>query len=200
MSGYSIYSIDTRSLYYYRDVEVLKNKLGIKDEGLLKEAEDEITFRKVYELTYYPINGRFGLSHILKIHKFIFDDIYYFAGKIRYERISKGQTTFCFPEHIEENLGKLFNELRNDDYIKNVKEEVFFERLAYYMSELNAIHPFREGNGRTIREFIRELALKRGYNINWDKVTKEELLTASIESIHDYTNLKSCLMQCGEKF
>jgi cell filamentation protein len=67
------------------------------------------------------------------------------------------------------------------------------------MSELNVIHPFREGNGRTIREFIRVLALERGYIIEWNKVSKEELLKASIDSVYDNTNLYKCLMQCAEK-
>ena len=190
---------DSRLLYYYKDVDVFKNKLGIKDAELLKEAEGEITFRKVYELTYYPVNGNFSISHLLNIHKFIFGDLYYFAGKIRHEDISKGQTKFYSSQYINENLKKLFEELKADKLLKGLEENTFFEKLAHYMAELNIIHPFREGNGRTIREFIRELGLKNGYSIDWSRVSKEELLNASIDSIHDTTNLKKCLIRCAEK-
>lgn len=201
MSSFSRYNscTDSRSLYYYKDVEVFKNKLGIKDAELLKEAEAEITFRKVYELTYHPVNGNFTITHLLNIHKFIFGDIYYFAGKIRYEDITKGQTKFYRSQYIHENLKKLFRKLKSDKLLSGLEEKIFFEKLAYYMAELNIIHPFREGNGRTIREFIRELALKNGYIINWSNVGKDELLNASIESVHDATTLKNCLIKCAEK-
>jgi len=197
-SRYDFYA-DSRSLYYYKDVEVIRNKLAIKDAELLKQAEGEITFRKVYELTYHPVNGHFSISHLLNIHEFIFGDLYYFAGKIRYEDISKGQTKFYSSQYIKENLKKLFEELKADKLLNGLEENTFFEKLAYYMTELNIIHPFREGNGRTIREFIRELALKNGYNINWARVRKDELLSASINSVYDSTDLKNCLIRCAEK-
>lgn len=92
-----------------------------------------------------------------------------------------------------------FRKLKSDKILSGLEEKIFFEKLAYYMAELNIIHPFREGNGRTIREFIRVLALKNGYIINWSNVGKDELLNASIESVHDATNLKNCLIKCAEK-
>ena len=197
-SKYEVY-VDTWSLYYYKDVPVLRNKMHIKDEKLLKMAEEEITFKKAYELTHQPITGRFGITHLFRIHKFMFGDIYSFAGRIRYEEISKGQTKFYPVQSIDRELKTLFNKLKAGNFLVGLDEEMFFEKLTYYMAELNIIHPFREGNGRTIREFIRELALKNGYAIHWDKVSKQELLDASIASVFEPEHLQYCLIQCAEK-
>ena len=73
------------------------------------------------------------------------------------------------------------------------------KRLAYYLSELNVLHPFREGNGRTTREFIRQLALKNGYKLNLSKVMPEEVLNASIESIVDTKHLEKIFNECLEE-
>jgi cell filamentation protein len=62
--------------------------------------------------------------------------------------------------------------------------KVFCERAAYYLGEINALHPFREGNGRAQREFIRELALQAGFEVSWDLVTQEEMLAASVARFH----------------
>lgn len=64
-------------------------------------------------------------------------------------------------------------ELKNENYLKGLNKEELAKRLAYYLSELNVLHPFREGNGRTTREFIRQLALKNGYKLNLKKVSQK---------------------------
>ena len=136
-----------------------------------------------YELEHEnPIKGRFGAAHLKKIHKYIFRDIYPFAGKYRVEDMWKGETFFYKTEYIEENLTKLLEALKQENYLRELDIEVFPSRIAYYMSEMNMIHPFREGNGRTIREFMRQLALRAGYEIDWSLVEPETLLKASILS------------------
>lgn len=201
MSRFSRYNVgnDIASIYYYKGTETFKNKLGIKDPDILKEAESNIAFVKLYELTHDPIKGTFSKTHLLNVHKFLFGDIYYFAGKIRKEDISKGATKFCLSQFIESSLDSLLKELKEEKFLKGYGEEVFFERLAHYMAELNIIHPFREGNGRAIREFIRELVLNSGYTIYWSRVTEEEILDASIESVWNTQKLKECLIKCSEK-
>jgi len=137
-----------------------------------------------YELEHEnPIRGRFGGAHLGNIHKYIFQDIYPFAGKYRLEDMWKDETFFCKSEHIEENLTRLLAALIKENYLREMDVEVFSTRIAYYMSEMNMIHPFREGNGRAIREFIRQLALKAGYRIDWSLVEPETLLKASIMSV-----------------
>ncbi len=79
----------------------------------------------------------------------------------------------------------------------------FSKRLAYYISELNVLHPFREGNGRTIREFARQIALKNDYILNLTKISPKEMLEASKKSVIDSTDLEriveKCLERLGEK-
>ena len=184
-SKYDVYTT-TQSIYCYPDSNVLKNKLNIRDNKLLKTAEEEITLIKQMELLKNPIKGNFSKAHLMNIHKFIFEDIYSFAGKIRREQISKADTLFYPPNLIDRELDKVFAKIKEKNMLKETDKEKVFDNLAYVMAELNIIHPFREGNGRSIREFIRLMAKRMGYNLNWGNVDKEELLEASILSVDDY--------------
>ena len=194
-SKYDVYTT-TQSIYCYPDSNVLKNKLNIRDNKLLKTAEEEITLIKQMELLKNPIKGNFSKAHLMNIHKFIFEDIYPFAGKIRREQISKANTMFYPPNLIDRELDKLFAKIKEKNMLKETDEEKIFDNLAYVMAELNIIHPFREGNGRSIREFIRLMAKRMGYDLNWGNVDKEELLEASILSVDNYKVLIRILETC----
>ncbi len=194
-SKYDVYTT-TRSVYCYHDSNVLKNKLNIKDNTLLKTAEEEITLIKQMELLKNPIKGNFSKAHLMNIHKFIFEDIYSFAGKIRREQISKADTMFYPPNLIDRELDKVFAKIKENGMLKETDEEKIFDNLAYVMAELNIIHPFREGNGRSIREFIRLMAKRMGYDLNWGNVDSKELLEASILSVDDYKVLIRILKTC----
>ena len=145
------------------------------------------------------IIGNFDAEHLNKIHTYLFEDIYPFAGKYRNENIAKGVFRFAEYEYIEPELQKLMKQLKDENYLSNLSKNEHAERLAYYLSELNVLHPYREGNGRTTREFIRELALKNGYNLNLSKVTPQDFLKASIKSIADTTDLANLIFICLEK-
>ncbi len=194
-SKYDVYTT-TQSIYCYPDSNVLKNKLNIRENELLKTAEEEITLIKQMELLKNPIKGNFTKAHLMNIHKFIFEDIYSFAGKIRREQISKADTLFYPPNLIDRELDKVFAKIKEKNMLKETDEEKVFDNLAYVMSELNFIHPFREGNGRSIREFIRLMAKRMGYDLNWGNVDKEELLKSSILSVYDYKVLIGMLEAC----
>ena len=194
-SKYDVYTT-TQSIYCYPDSNVLKNKLNIRDNKFLKTAEEEITLIKQMELLKNPIKGNFSKAHLMNIHKFIFEDIYPFAGKIRREQISKADTMFYPPNLIDRELDKVFAKIKEKNMLKETDEEKVFDNLAYVMAELNIIHPFREGNGRSIREFIRLMAKRMGYDLNWGNVDKEELLEASILSVDNYKVLIRILNAC----
>lgn len=194
-SKYDVYTT-TQSIYCYPDSNVLKNKLNIRDNKLLKTAEEEITLIKQMELLKNPIKGNFSKAHFMNIHKFIFEDIYSFAGKIRREQISKADTMFYPPNLIDRELDKVFAKIKEKNMLKETGEEKIFDNLAYVMAELNIIHPFREGNGRSIREFIRLMAKRMGYDLNWGNVDREELLEASILSVDNYRVLIRVLEAC----
>lgn len=194
-SKYDVYTT-TQSIYCYPGTNVLKNKLNIKDNKLLKTAEEEITLIKQMELLKNPIKGNFSKSHLMNIHRFIFEDIYPFAGKIRREQISKADTMFYPPDLIDRELDKVFDKIKEKNMLKESDGKKIFDNLAYVMAELNIIHPFREGNGRSIREFIRLMAKRVGCDLNWGNIEKEKLLEASILSVDNYKVLIGVLDTC----
>ncbi len=194
-SKYDVYTT-VQSIYCYRDTNVLRNKLNIKDKDELKQAEEEFTAVKQYMLLESPINGRFTKTHLMNIHRFLFEDIYSFAGHIRREQISKGDTMF-YPSHlINQELNKVFAKLHNTDMLHETDENHQIEHLSYIMSELNIIHPFREGNGRSIRELIRCMALNYGFSIDWSRVDRDTILDASVRSAVDSMAFCDIIMKC----
>ena len=190
---------ERNSKYCYQNSNTLINKLEIKDQLTLQKYEARITAAKLLALRQKGITGHFDKNHFVNIHKYIFEDIYPFAGKFRTENIAKGYFRFAEWEYIEEELDKLLLKLKNENYLNEKSEEELAKALAYYMSELNVLHPFREGNGRTIREFIRQLALKNGYTLNLKKVEPQKMLNASIKSIIDTEELENIIKICLEK-
>lgn len=193
-SKYDVYST-VQSIYCYRDTNVLKNKLNIQDLNVLKQFEEEIVSAKNYSLILNPISGNFSKTHLLNIHRYLFEDIYPFAGKIRKEQIYKGNTMFYPPNCINNELNKVFYKIKLHKN-NNFDENNLLDLTAYIMAELNIIHPFREGNGRTIREFIRQWMLKFDYSLNWGNVNHNDILDASIMSVDDYTALVPILKLC----
>ncbi len=197
-SDFSKYEVYTSydSIYCYDGTNILINKLNIHDRNTLKTAETEITFLKQEFLTNSGIIGRFSVTHLKNIHKIIFEDIYPFAGKYRKEQIGKANTWFYPPNAIESSVSNLLFKLKLDNHLKNMTYSDFVDKVAYYMAELNAIHPFREGNGRTIREFMRQLCLYNEYELDWSICSKEKILDASIISFDDYTALIPIIDKC----
>ena len=156
-----------------------------RDNKTLQRAESRIAATKLFELRKNEMIGNFDVEHFIKIHKFLFEDIYPFAGKFRTENIAKGYFSFAEWEYIDTELRKLLEKLHKSNLLTNDTREELVKGLAYYLAELNVLHPFREGNGRTIREFIRELALNAGYIIDWSKLEADEMLEASIYSFNE---------------
>jgi cell filamentation protein len=181
------------SKYCYPNSDVLINKQNIRDYNLLEEADSRYTTQRLLELQTNPIEGNFDLDHVKNIHYYIFQDLYYFAGKLREEDIIKGNTHFAKYQYIETSAIKLFEELKEENYLIGTSFNQFSEKASYYMAELNIIHPFREGNGRTIREFIRILALKNGYQIKWNSINQKTLFKASVESVLNLGPLIKCI-------
>lgn len=184
------------SIYCYKDSEVLKNYFNIKDNKMLENIERKIVLAKLYVLRQNEKIGKFDINHFTDIHKFLFEDIYPFAGLFRCENISKGN--FCFAEwkYIEEELKKILFNLKEENYLIDINKEELSKRLAYYMAEFNVLHPFREGNGRTIREFIREFAFKNGYVLDLQNIEPKEMLNACIKSVVDTKDLEKILYGC----
>lgn len=165
--------------YCYPESKVLINKLNIEDLEKLNIAEKEITALKLAYIKKNPIDGKFDFDHLKAIHRFLFEDIYLWAGEPRHVNISKGNQ-FCLWQNIDEYAESIFKELKNESYL--IGSDKIEHRLAYYLSEINVLHPFREGNGRTQRLFIEYLAENAGYHVDFSSVTPREMIEASAES------------------
>lgn len=192
-----IYNVE-KSIYCYENSNILINKLNIKELKKLQEYEAKVTAAKLLSLMQKGITGNFDVNHLISIHTYLFEDIYPFAGKIRRENIAKDEFRFAQWEYIEEELEKLMNKLKKEEYLVGTNKEQLAEKLAYYTAELNVLHPFREGNGRAIREFIRQLALKNGYRLNLKKIPPIRILEASKKSIVDTQDLAQIFKECLE--
>lgn len=175
------------NIYCYQNSEILKNKLQIKDKQELLSAEIELTSNRLYELQKKPINEKFDFQHLCKIHEHIFQDLFEWAGKTRTVNIGKGNL-FCLVQHIPNYATSIFNNYYTDCINAKNNKEQFVHILTEHYADLNALHPFREGNGRTQREFTRELCLTCGYTFDLNKTNHQEMLEASIESFNTGNN------------
>jgi len=187
------------SKYCYKDSNVLRNKLNIKDYELLKQAETDIVSVKQNYLLSNPISGYFSMNHFCRIHEFLFCDIYNFAGHFRTETIKKGDTTFLNSTNIKPKMVNLLKKLRIENLLANMDYDEFVYKLTYYFAELNYYHPFREGNGRATREFIRQLCEFNCYEIDWGKIDTIVLLDAMVESVYNRNNLEHVIKICISK-
>ena len=184
--------------YCYPGTNVLKNKLNIRDLDILHDAERDYSAVRYAEIVNRGVTGDFSLKHLCSIHKQLFKDVYDWAGKIRTVDISKG-TIFCLVQFIEMNFDNLYRQLKEENFLADItdKKQMAY-RLAYYLGELNMIHPFREGNGRTQRIYIEQLCLNNGrFEIDFTEATKDEMVNASIYSAKvDNTLLEELIFKC----
>lgn len=175
------YEYEQDSIYCYPDSFILKNKLNIREQSVLEDAERNITALRILELKQNPPTGEMNFKFLKKLHSQIFGDIYDWAGKVRNVNITKGNM-FCDCRFIEQMADAIFKELENENYLQLYDVGKAADRLAYYLSEINALHPFREGNGRTQRLFIEILAERAGFDVDFSEVSAEEMIEASAES------------------
>ena len=166
---------DADDVYCIPGTAVLKNKAGITDQDLLDEYEGDFTAIRLLELTQNPIQGSFDLAHLCKIHSYLFQDVYEWAGEVRSVDIIRGDSRFCNVRQIQSYSHTIFSALSAEKYLVNLEPTVFANRLAHYLSEVNAIHPFREGNGRVQRLFISQLAEHAGYSLDYSALDQAEL-------------------------
>lgn len=169
--------------YCYPNSSVLKNKLGIMDENKLLITEIKLTSNRMIGLQVRPVKGNFDFKHLCGIHKRIFQDLFTWAGQPRTVDIGKGNL-FCRPQNIYSYADFVFSEYYSKCQNAKYNPDQFTHVLAEQYANLNALHPFREGNGRAQREFARELCLQCGYTFDLTGTTHKEMLQASIESFN----------------
>lgn len=189
------YTYEKTANYCYEGTDTLINKLNITNDKDLFNAERELVSFRTYELNEKPLKGNFDFDYLKKIHKYLFQDIYRWAGNIRNCNIAK-QDLFCLSEYIETFGTDIFNKLKEENYFVYYDNELTIEKLVNLFADINALHPFREGNGRSQRIFIESLAKINGIYLDLTEVTKEDMIIASHESIKgNYHKLKEIFIK-----
>ena len=182
------YSIDSITDDCYEGTTCLVNKFGIKNEKQLSEIEADITFAKTSKLEEIPLKGNFDLEHYKSIHKFLFEDLYSWAGELRKINISKKGTNFANADELEYLCTECFQILKENNYYRNTDFDSFVENIVDLYCTLNILHPFREGNGRTERIFISQLIRFNGYDIDFSDIDTDYLMFATIQSAQGITD------------
>ena len=132
----------TDSIYCYPGTDTLRNNYGITDPQKLYNLERKLTSLRIMELLESPISGQFDFDHLKNIHRYIFQDIYDWAGTIRTVDIAK-QNMFCNVLFIGTEADKIFGELAQENFLNGLDLNETANRMAYFFSEINALHPFR---------------------------------------------------------
>lgn len=167
---------------YVLDNGVLKNKLHITNQDELYEVEKRIVTEKLSLLILNPYIGKFDSNHLKEIHRYLFKDIYDFAGEFREVNIYKKESAFLDYNLIEEKLNELLKNAKELEINDNNKFTIA-RFLGDFYYQLILIHPFREGNGRTIREFLREFTNYKfnNYELEYSRINKENFLLGVTE-------------------
>jgi cell filamentation protein len=126
--------------------------------------------------------GSFDSAHYSAIHHHLFQDVYDWAGEYRSIRIAKGGSMFCYPEQIAEQMDILFARLSGASFTPSNGRKDFITATASFLADLNAIHPFREGNGRTQLTFLFLLGERSGFALDMTRIRPQEMLSAMIAS------------------
>ena len=175
---------DASDSYVYPGSEVLLNKADIREQGALEAFEADATAIRMLELIDNPIPGIFDLKHLCAIHRHLFQDVYDWAGEIRTVDISRGASRFANFGLIEGYLDQQLRGLAAENFLRVAEPDRFVARLAHYMGEINAAHPFREGNGRVQRLFCAQLADQAGYFIDFATVDQAQMYEVMIASLN----------------
>jgi cell filamentation protein len=169
--------------YIDPETGILRNKLGLRTQKELSEAEYAHTINRSMQLSKKPIQGNFDLKHLQAIHKHQFHDVYEWAGKLRTVNISKGNTLFARTEYLESCMKDIHRNLEKNNFLRGMDKKEFVQKFTDVYGDINALHPFREGNGRTTRQFMAQLAEQAGYTLDqsiieknkdeWNKVSEQ---------------------------
>jgi cell filamentation protein len=177
--------------YQYPGSQVLRNLPGINDASALEVFEQRASALRLDEMLAAIADKSINLALWQTIHRILFQDVYDWAGNIRLVQLAKGDTVFAMPERIEVEVNRLFAALEREN-LPSLNRDQIVARLAHYFGELNVLHPFREGNGRTQKLLFDEIVRRAGYAIDWAKMDVDALLKAVIAAFQkqDYHALE----------
>lgn len=179
-------------LYCYPpDYSVLKNLLDIRDPVELDTYERKVVTQRSIE----PIpTGDFDLEHLQAIHKHLFQDVYAWAGETRKVEISKGSSQFQFRQYIDTGMADVHSRLKSYNYLRNTSPDQFADNASRIIGDINYVHPFRDGNGRTQSIYLRDLANQADHKIDLTRLERGSWIAASIEAHQsNYEPMRDCI-------
>jgi cell filamentation protein len=165
--------------YVYAGTGVLRNKLDIQDANELDRVERQLAWSRIQE--GIP-QGDFDLKHLKAIHRHLFQDIYEWAGQVRLVEISKGESQFQFRQYIETGMADVHRRIVKSDFLRDLQRSVFVAEAARIIGDVNYVHPFREGNGRTQLQYLKQLSERAGHPLDLTKIDAAGWLEASKEA------------------
>jgi cell filamentation protein len=168
--------------YVYPRTDVLRNIPDIRASDELAGFEARLTFLRGLQLASDPIAGAYDLGHLRAFHRYLFAGLYQWAGELRTVVLAKTDL-FCLPEHIESYGTEIFSQLTEENRLHGLDRDHFIDRLAHYLSDVNALHPFRDGNGRAQRAFFAQLASDSGYRLDWQLIDPKINTDASVAAM-----------------
>lgn len=196
--------------YYIPGTEVLQNRFNETDPAVLRRLEEAKVRGRMILLQHNPVKGHFDFAHMKAIHKWLFQDVYEWAGEERTapsfgepHMNKEGHRYFPAGEPMKVQLDKLYRNLRErDKYLVGLPQDEFVEKYAELWNEINAVHAFREGNTRSQFVFFRQLAEQAGYELDADafaegKPLRDEFVKARFEG--QDTGYSDCLAEVLSK-
>jgi cell filamentation protein len=170
---------DAPDPYVYPGTTVLKNRFGITDPSIL----DRVERRAVVQRTRQGVpTGSFDLAHLQAIHRHLFQDVYEWAGQLRTVEISKGGHQFQFRRFIQTGMANVHGRLVRAAFLAGRSAGEFASQAAVIIGDVNYVHPFREGNGRTQLQYLKQLADRAGHAMDLNRLDQQRWLAASAAS------------------
>lgn len=170
--------------YCYPNSTVLRNKLGIRNDLSLSTAEQLFSSLAAESLEFSP--PPYDLNYLKSIHLTLFADLYDWAGELRTVGISKQDTRFCQPAYMEKEAGKIFKIMAAANWFDGMQRTELIAAVAHAYSELNVVHPFRDGNGRAQRILFEHLIMNAGFEISWWGIESDEWILANIAAYNGH--------------
>jgi cell filamentation protein len=167
--------------YLYPGSSILRNKLGITGSAQFDIVERALVTQRITEGV--PA-GDFDLAHLQAIHLHLFQDVYEWAGALRTVEIAKGGHQFQFRRFVETGMGDVHRRLAAGNFLRGLSRPAFAEAVGKIMGDINYIHPFREGNGRTQLLYLDQLAERAGHKIDLSRLDPRRWIEAS-RAAHD---------------
>lgn len=190
------YSTDASDNGCYPGTSVLINKLDIRNQAQLEENEALITTVQSLKFELEPFPEELDFAYYRRLHRFLFEPLYEWAGEIRTVNLSKQHTSFCPADEIETLASASFGRLAQRNYLRGLPQSDFLNELVDLYTSFNYLHPFREGNGRVQRLYLRQLAQRAGYRLNFAGADSDEMMIATI---HAASGISDTLYQVFEQ-